>query len=82
MPGPLPPSYTSPTQVGWPTSHSRRTSGKGNSLLNQMSSHRKQKQREPESWESRGEQRWEGWRAYNIAKGKFKIKHQSHSNSQ
>lgn len=46
------------TQAGWPTSHSRRTSGKGNSLLNQMSSHRKQKQREPESWESRGGERW------------------------
>ena len=47
---PLHPS--SPPQPSWCTSHSRRTSGKGNSLLNQMSSHRKQKQREPESWES------------------------------
>ena len=43
---------SSPPQPSWRTSHSRRTSGKGNSLLNQMSSHRKQKQREPESWES------------------------------
>lgn len=43
---------SSPPQPSWRTSHSRRTSGKGNSLLNQISSHRKQKQREPESWES------------------------------
>lgn len=34
------------------TSHSRRMSSKGNSLLNQMSSQRKQKHREPLSWES------------------------------
>lgn len=33
-------------------SHGRRTSGKGHSLLTQRSSHRKQKQREPESGES------------------------------
>lgn len=50
-----------PSRTGWPTSHSRRTSGKGNSLLNQMSSHRKQKQREPESWESGGAEEWEAW---------------------
>lgn len=37
------------------TSHSRRMSWKGNSLLNQMSSQRKQKHREPLSWESAGE---------------------------
>lgn len=36
------------------TSHSRRMSSKGNSLLNQMSSQRKQKHREPLSWESAG----------------------------
>lgn len=47
--------FSQPSHPTWlPTSHSRRISGKGNSLLNQMSSHRKQKQREPESWESRG----------------------------
>lgn len=37
------------------TSHSRRMSSKGNSLLNQMSSQRKQKHREPLSWESAGD---------------------------
>lgn len=57
LPSTSPPAFqsiclSSPPQPSWRTSHSRRTSGKGNSLLNQMSSHRKQKQREPESWES------------------------------
>lgn len=37
------------------TSHSRRMSSKENSLLNQMSSQRKQKHREPLSWESAGD---------------------------
>lgn len=61
-------------QPSWRTSHSRRTSGKGNSLLNQMSSHRKQKQREPESWESGA--------GDSGGRGNALYQPQSHSNSQ